>query len=138
MNKNLTAARLVLAVASTGLELAAIWAIWRWALPDFGIELPFSLLITVMIAWAAFGTWLFIFTTRVLKRQAQRGLSSMVGTEGTAVKTLDPKGLVKIRGELWGAVSEEGKIDAGAEVVVVRQDGLKLSVRKSDSAGVKR
>jgi len=136
MKDRLTVTRLVLAIASTGLELAAIWAIWRWALPDFGIALPFSLLITVMIAWAAFGTWLFIFTTRILKRQAQRGLSSMVGTEGSAVKTLDPKGLVKIRGELWGAVSEEGKIDAGTEVVVVGQDGLKLFVRKSDGAGI--
>jgi membrane-bound ClpP family serine protease len=136
MKDRLTVTRLVLAITSTGMELVAIWAIWRWALPDFGIELPFSLLITVMIAWAAFGTWLFIFTTRILKRQAQRGLSSMVGTEGSAVKTLDPKGLVKIRGELWGAVSEEGKIDAGTEVVVVGQDGLKLFVRKSDGAGI--
>jgi membrane-bound ClpP family serine protease len=138
MKDRLTVTRLVLAVASTGMEEVAIWAIWRWALPDFGIELPLSLLITVMIAWAAFGTWLFIFTTRTLKRQAQKGLSTMVGTEGAAVKTLDPKGLVKIRGELWGAVSEEGKIDAGAEVVVVGQDGLKLFVRKSDSAGITR
>jgi membrane-bound ClpP family serine protease len=138
MKDRLTVTRLVLAITSTGMELVAIWAIWRWALPDFGITLPFSLLITVMIAWAAFGTWLFIFTTRILKRQTQRGLSSMVGTAGVAVKTLDPKGLVKIRGELWGAISDEGKIDAGAEVVVVGQDGLKLFVRKSDSDGITR
>ena len=138
MNKKLTRTRLVLAVISTGLEEAAFWAIWRWALPDFGIELPFALLITAMAAWAVFSTWLFIFTTRTLKRQAQAGLPSMVGTRGKAAGTLNPEGQVKIRGELWGAISDEGKIDAGEEVVIVGQDGLKLSVRKSDGAGAKR
>ena len=130
MNKRLMFARLALAIISTGLEEVAIWAIWRRVLPDFGIELSSALLIIVMIVWAAFGTWLFIFTTRTLKRQAQTGLSSMVGTGGETVSPLGPEGMVKIRGELWRAVSEEGKIDAGEEVVVVGQNGLKLSVRK--------
>jgi membrane-bound ClpP family serine protease len=138
MNERLTVTRLVLAVISTGMEEVALWAIWRWALPDFGIELPFALLIIVMTAWAAFSTWLFIFTTRTLKRQAQAGLPSMVGMHGKAAGPLDTEGLVKIRGELWGAVAEEGKIEAGAEVEVVAQNGLKLSVRKNDSTMVKR
>jgi membrane-bound ClpP family serine protease len=138
MNDKLTVTRLVLAIISTSLEEIAIWAIWRWVLPDFRIELPLALLITVMIAWAAFSTWLFIFTTRTLKRQAQAGLPSMVGTRGKAASLLDPEGQVKIRGELWGAVSDEGKIDAGEDVAIVGQNGLKLSVRKIDGADAKR
>ena len=138
MDKKLTATRLVLAVISTGLEEVAIWAIWRWVLPDFGIQLPWLPLIVIMVMWAAFCTWLFIFTTRTLKRQAQVGLPSMVGTRGRVASALDPEGLVKIRDELWGAVSDGENIAAGEEVVVVGQNGLKLSVRKSDGAEVKR
>jgi membrane-bound serine protease (ClpP class) len=138
MDKKLTATRLVLAVISTGLEEVAIWAIWRWVLPDFGIRLPLLPLMVIMVAWAAFGTWLFILTTRTLKRQSQAGLPSMVGTRGVVASTLSPEGLVKIRGELWGAVSDGGKIYTGAEVVVVGENGLKLSVRKIDGAEAKR
>ena len=138
MDKRLTATRLVLAVISTGLEEVAIWAIWRWVLPDFGIRLSWLPLIVIMIAWAAFGTWLFILTTRTIKQQAQVGLPSMVGSRGRVVGTLNPEGMVKIRGELWGAVSGGGKIGEGEEVIVVGEDSLKLTVRKADGAEAKR
>jgi membrane-bound ClpP family serine protease len=137
MNKRLTRTRLILAIISTSLEMLAIWAIWRLALPDLGIELPPALLAVVFIAWAAFSVWLFIFTTGVLKKQAQAGLSSMVGAKGKVAKPLNPEGLVKIRGELWGAAADEGKIEAGEEVEVVGQNGLKLTARKT-GGGAKR
>lgn len=127
-----------MAVISTGLEEAVIWAIWRRVFPHFGVTLSVALMVVVMVVWAAFGTWLFIFTTNVLKRQVQVGLPSMVGAGGQAVGTLDPEGQVKIKGELWRAVSVWGKIEAGEEVVVVGQDGLKLSVRKHESAEARR
>ncbi|MBN1692730.1 MAG: hypothetical protein JW845_04150, partial [Dehalococcoidales bacterium] len=63
MNKNLTRTRLILAIISTSIEEVAIWAIWRWLLPEFGIILPAWVLVCIMAAWAVFGTWLFIFTT---------------------------------------------------------------------------
>ena len=130
MNKNLTRTRLILAIISTSLEEVAIWAIWRWLLPEFGILLPVWLLIVIMVAWAVFGTWLFIFTTIALKKQATAGLPSMVGTVGKASGSLAPDGMVKIRGELWGAVSEEGNIADGEGIIVTGENGLKLLVRK--------
>jgi membrane-bound ClpP family serine protease len=138
MNKRLTRIRFVLAVLSTGLEEVAVWAIWIHVLPNYGIDLPAALLITVMVVWAAFCAWLFIFTTRTLNKQSQAGLSSMMGTSGEAVKDLDPEGQVKIRGELWTAVADEGKIQAGEKITVVRQNGLKLWVSKIDSGKTKR
>jgi membrane-bound ClpP family serine protease len=131
MDRKLTISRLILAVLSTSLEEVALWVIWRWLLPDFGVELPYQVLIVVMVAWAAFGTWLFIFTTQALKKQAMAGLPSMVGTVGKVASRLAPEGLVSIKGELWGAMSDEGNIEAGEEVAVVREDGLKLFVRKT-------
>jgi membrane-bound ClpP family serine protease len=135
MNKRLTLIRLVLAIISMALEQVAIWVIWRWLLPEFGVELSFSVLIGIMVAWAVFGTWLFIFTTGALKKQATVGFTSMVGAEGRADGKLTPKGMVRIRGELWGATSVEGNIDAGEDIVVVSEDGLKLLVRKVGDTG---
>ena len=130
MDSKLTTTRLVLAIISTSLEEVAIWVIWRWLLPEVGIELPVAVLIVVMAVWAAFGTWLFIFTTRVLKKQAAVGLPSMIGAVGKVASRLGPEGLVKIRGELWGATSNSGNIEAGEEIVVVSEQGLNLFVRK--------
>jgi membrane-bound ClpP family serine protease len=131
MQRRLTAARLIIAIVSTSLEELAIWVIWRWLLPDFGISLPWAVLVGVMIAWAAFSIWLFIFTTLVLRKQASAALPSMVGAVGKVASRLAPEGQVRIRGELWHATSNEGDIEAGEEVVVVSERGLKLLVRKA-------
>jgi len=126
----MTTARLILAIVSTSLEEVAIVAIWRWLLPEFGIELPLAVLIAVMVGWAAFGTALFVFTTRTLKRQTVVGLPTMMGSKGKVASPLVPEGMVKIKGELWGATSAEGNVDKGEQVEVVGEDGLKLVVRK--------
>ena len=126
----MTTARLILAIVSTSLEEVAIVAIWRWLLPEFGIELPLAVLIAVMVAWAAFGTALFVFTTRTLKRQTVVGLPTMIGSKGKVASPLVPEGMVKIKGELWGATSAEGNVDKGEQVEVVGEDGLKLVVRQ--------
>jgi len=134
----LTTARLVLAIVSMVLEQGAIYVIWRWLLPQFGINLPLSVLIGVMVAWAVFGIWLFLFTTHTLRRQVPVGLPSMVGTKGKVASKLVPEGLVRIKGELWVATSSEGNIDAGEAIVVVGEDGLKLLVRRVDDSRPKR
>jgi membrane-bound ClpP family serine protease len=127
----MTQARLIVAVFSTSLEEAGIWAIWRWLLPEVGIKLSPAVLIGVMLVWAAFSVTLFMFTTSVLKKQAKVGLPSMIQSKGRVVSPLAPDGLVRIKGELWGATSTEGNINKGEEVEVVGEDGLKLLVRLS-------
>ena len=127
----MTTARLILAIISTSLEEVAIFVIWRWLLPEFDIFLPFSVLIIVMIAWAVFAVVLFVFTTRTLKKQTVVGLPTMIGSRGKVASSLVPAGLVRIRGELWGAVSDEGNLGVGEAVEVVGEDGLKLIVRKA-------
>jgi membrane-bound ClpP family serine protease len=138
MDNKLTRARLILAVISTSLEEVAIWVIWRWLLPEFDIYLPLSVLTGVMVAWASFSIWLFIFTTRTLKRQVPVGLPSMVGSKGKVASPLAPVGMVRIKGELWGATSDEGHVDIGEEVLVVGEDGLKLFVRSTGRGKPKR
>ncbi len=58
------------------------------------------------------------------------GLPAMVGSKGKVVSPLDPRGLIKIGGELWEATSVGKPIDVGEDVVVVEQNGLKLVVSR--------
>jgi len=50
----MTTARLILAIVSTAAVEVALFAIWRWILPEWGIEIPLAVLIGVMVAWAIF------------------------------------------------------------------------------------
>jgi membrane-bound ClpP family serine protease len=127
--QRLTKARLVLAIMTTILEEMAIYAIWRWMLPGFGINWPVSALIGMMVGWGVFSIFVFTLTTSILSKQKPTGLPSMVGMRGKATSELSPEGMVKIGSELWVARSDSGKIPAGGEIEVVGEDGLKLMVR---------
>jgi membrane-bound ClpP family serine protease len=131
MRNRLTTARLILAIVSTALEETAIWVIWRWLLPEFGVNLSWGVLVGVMVAWGTFSVWLFVFTTLVLRKQKPTRAPSMVGTVGIVINRLAPEGQVSIGGELWHASSIEGDIEAGEEAVVVSERGLTLSVRRA-------
>jgi membrane-bound ClpP family serine protease len=130
MDKRFTQTRLVLAIISMALEQTAIFAVWYWLLPAFGIHLHVGVVIGVMVGWGIFGTWLFIFTTGILKKKQQIGQTSMVGAKGEAAGKLSPEGMVRIQGELWSAISEEGDILPEEEIIVTGEEGLKLLVRK--------
>lgn len=134
----MTTARLVVAIISTSLEEVAFYVIWRWLLPEWNIFMPFSGLVVVMVIWALFAVTLFIFTTRTLKRQTVVGLPTMIGSRGKTASKLAPDGMVRIRGELWGAVSDEDNLDRGENVEVVGEDGLKLVVRRIHADRTKR
>lgn len=128
----MTSARLILAIVSTSAIEGTLVVIWRWVLPEFDIELPLAILIAVMAAYAVFAVVDFWFVTRFLKRQATIGLPTMIGSKGKVASPLAPEGMVMIRSELWGASSDGGNIYKGEEIVVTGQDGLKLTVRRSN------
>lgn len=64
------------------------------------------------------------------RRQAVTGMEGIIGDTGTVVTALEPVGEISIQGERWTAISEEGPIEEGAEVEVVRQKGLRLYVKR--------
>lgn len=64
-----------------------------------------------------------------MRKKPLPGFTTMVGVEGQVVSRLAPEGLVRIEGELWNARSENGPIDAGIDVIVISQRGLKVVVR---------
>ena len=133
----MTTARLILAIVSTLAVEAALFTIWRWVLPEWEIEIPLAALIAVMVAYAIFAVVDFWFVTLILRRQAVIGLSTMIGSKGKVTSPLAPEGLVRIKGELWGAESIDINIGSGELVTVVGQDGLKLIVRKVGNSNLK-
>ncbi len=125
--------RLILAIVSTLLEEAALVTVVLVGLPQLGVAVPLWLLIVVMVAWAAQAVIFYRMGSRALRRQPVVGLPAMVGGKGKVVSLLDPEGVIMVGGELWRAESVVRRIEAGAEVIVQRQDGAKLIVVKSDA-----
>jgi membrane-bound serine protease (ClpP class) len=127
----MTTARLILAILSTLLEEAAVVVVVLWGLPKLGIRIPLAGLIALMAALAAYAVITYRMGSRALRRKTVAGLTDMVGSKGKVVTPLDLEGLVRIKGELWKSKSVDRGIDAGEEVIVVKQDGLKLIVRRN-------
>ena len=130
MNKKMSG-RLIIAIVSTVLEEAALAVGVLWGLPKLGIHIPLWILIIVMLAWGAYTIITYRMGSRALRRKPVHGLTAMLGSEGKVVSPLAPKGMVRIKGELWVAKSASGRMDTGEALTVVRQDELKLIVCRS-------
>jgi membrane-bound serine protease (ClpP class) len=122
--------RLAVAIVTNILELAAIALVVLLALPRFGVKLPLWVLVVLMVAWLASSVLTYRKGTRALLLKPVTGLNDMTGCTGKVVKSLTPAGTVRIKGELWDARSEKGSLEEGEGVEVVKQEGLKLVVRK--------
>jgi membrane-bound serine protease (ClpP class) len=62
------------------------------------------------------------------RRQPAIGAESLVGAVGVAASECRPQGRVRVRGELWQAICDDGA-DPGDPVVVEGVSGLTLQVR---------
>jgi membrane-bound ClpP family serine protease len=127
--------RLIVAIVTTILEEAALAALVLWGLPRLGINLNIGVLIALMAALAAFAVTTYLMGSRALKKKPVVGLTDMVGARGRVVSALAPEGTVRIKGELWEARAEGRKINAGTDIIVVGQEGLKLIVRRQRPPG---
>ncbi len=88
-----------------------------------------SLVILAFVIFAA---------TRIIKAhrtQATTGWEELIGKPARVMTALDPEGQVLFRGEHWKAVSEEGNIEPGEDVIIEKVDNLKLYVTKKNGAG---
>ncbi|MEW6276022.1 MAG: nodulation protein NfeD [Bacillota bacterium] len=63
-------------------------------------------------------------------RKVITGQEGLIGQVAVARTPLNPKGTVFCAGSLWSAISEEGQVGEGEEVVITGVEGLKLRVKK--------
>lgn len=78
------------------------------------------------------GLLIYSFYTYRMGRRALSGPllvapEAIIGCEGIVATSLDPKGFVKVKGELWRA-SSESTLEVGDEIIVTGIDGIKLKV----------
>lgn len=92
-----------------------------FALEPWGI----ALIVVLIIAFLALVVWRGILVHR---RRISAGSEDLVGKTARVRNALQPEGTVFIQGELWTAVSEEGSVEPGEEVVITRVDNLVLRV----------
>jgi membrane-bound serine protease (ClpP class) len=106
---------------------------------------PSQWLIPTQLMWlfqgvAAVTALLFsaLFGFAVYKAAEARQLTSdfdpkkIPGSKGIAETNLDPVGRVRALGESWMAVAEKGVIKAGETIEVVRLDGIRLIVKRTE------
>ncbi len=86
--------------------------------------LPLTFLLVALILLDAVTVPLFLGD---LRRKPSTGKESLIGEVGKVVLPLNPEGYVKVRGELWRAVSPTN-LNVGDKVVVVDVRGSKLVV----------
>jgi len=123
--------RLILSIASTILEEAALAAVVLWLLPRWNIRIPLWALILALLAWTAYSIITHRAGSSALKMKQPVGLHNMIGCQGEVVSQLAPEGMVRIKGELWRARSAGGEINESIEVIVVGQERLELIVQES-------
>ena len=129
--------RLILAIVSTLLEEAAIAVIVLLGLPRLGLYIPLPGLIAVMVLWLAYSVVIYRAGSRALRRKPVINIP-VTGSKGKVVSPLAPEGLVRIKGELWVAISAGKKLGVGSEVIVEEQDGLRLVVRRSSPSNLEK
>jgi len=98
---------------------------------DSPLENIVSVSKSIIFATTGVTSLFFIFmVTMALKAQRREpvtGSSALVGAKGIAMENIDTNGLVKIKDEIWKAVSTQ-KINEGDPVIVKQVKGLTLYV----------
>jgi len=88
------------------------------------------LIAIIVIGIAAFFAVTIIWGIRAHRHQASAGREELIGKTAEVKIALEPKGIVFIQGERWTAISEQGRVEPGEEVMITKVDGLKLHVTK--------
>lgn len=106
--------------------------LFKGASPVFRVDPWLIAAVTIIIA----GTFAFVIQRAVSihRRQAKTGREELIGKTATVRAALNPEGIVFFKGERWSAISEEGLVKPGEEVIIQRIDGLILYVTRSKEA----
>ncbi len=118
--------RLLLTIIISLVDEAIIIFVLVFVLSRFGIEMPLWLIITLVLIFSVITYVIY----RTLKKNPLLGFDNMIGKSGMTVNQIARRGTVKIDRELWAAEVDGENIEAGEEVTVIGQTGLKLKVIK--------
>jgi len=98
------------------------------------IEVAGAMVKGIIIGVVAILAVILVLVRRTMKKPVAVGKEELIGKVGVATTDLAPKGLVKLKGELWTAVCKE-HAEKGEEVIVRSVEGVKLIVEKCREKG---
>ena len=90
------------------------------------------IIVIVTITVVVFLVFTIVWGIRAHQQGILAGREELIGKTAEAKTVMEPKGTVFIQGEHWTAISEDGRIEPGEEVIVTKVDGLKLWVIKKE------
>jgi len=93
------------------------------------------LIIIIAICVAAFIVFVVQRVVLAHRLRISAGREELVGRMAEVDIALEPKGVVRVEGERWTAISEKGRVAKGEEVIITKVDGLKLYVTKKEKGG---
>jgi membrane-bound serine protease (ClpP class) len=88
------------------------------------------LIAVVVLLVAGFFAFVIQKVVRTHRRQAATGREELIGKTAVVRVALEPEGEIFFKGELWTAVSEQGRVKPGEEVIINKVDGLTLYVTR--------
>ena len=94
------------------------------------IHLSWGIIIPTVLCTAAFFLFAIGMGIRAQRKKPTTGVEGIVGEIGETITDLHPEGQVRVHGEIWKAVSSEGKLSAGTKVKVEQVENLQLTVRR--------
>ncbi len=118
--------KLILTIIISLVDEAIIIFVLVFVLSRFGIEIPLWLIIALVLIFSIITYVLY----RALSKNPLLGFDNMIGKSGMTVNQIARRGTIKIGRELWAAEVDGDNIEAGEEVTVIGQTGLKLKVIK--------
>ena len=127
--------RIIITILLSLADDAIIFVIVLIVLPRLGIAVPI---------WAIALLAVFFFANILvgyygLRKNPQQGFENMIGKSGVTVEPIGRKGTIRINRELWFAMTTgKDKIEAGTEITVIGQSGLKLIVKPLEKTTVQK
>jgi membrane-bound serine protease (ClpP class) len=93
-------------------------------------KVGWPVLIVVAVLALAFFTLVVGKVRKARRRPLAAGVTALVGAGGVTLSPLDPKGQVRVRGEIWKARVEGEALLRDERIEVLRVEGLTLVVRR--------
>ena len=88
------------------------------------------LIVGVTLLFVGFFAFAIQRVVKAHRTQSITGWEELIGKPATVKVALKPEGQVLFRGERWRAVSEEGPVKTGEEVIIEKVENLTLYVKK--------
>ncbi len=96
-----------------------------------GLDISWELIVLITILTLSFFLFAIGYGIKAQKLKPKTGIESLINQTGKAITDINPKGQIRVHGEIWNAQSVEGRISKDDDIIVIDISNLKLLIRKA-------